>query len=325
MNRLAFQDGGDTHQIQIGGVGAGTDADLVDLIHGFYIVRAVGAGGQWDQFGQVNGDLFVIHSIRIRRKLNPILLAALRLQEGPGDFVGWEDGGSGAQLCAHVGDGSTFRYGQTLDTLAGIFDNFSHTALDRENLQNLQDDILRRNPGGKFPCQVYAQHLGHGDVIGTAAHGDCDIQAACTHCQHPDTAAGWRMTVGTDQGLARNSEALQMHLMANTVSWAREPDAVLFGDALDKAVVIGVFKAGLQGIVVDISNAPLCFDTRNAHCLKFEIGHGTGRILCEGLIDFQADLAADCHLAAHNMVFNDLLRQSQSHMIFLHFYFRKFS
>ena len=40
-----------------------------------------------------------------RGELNPILLAALRLQEGPGDFVGWEDGGSGAQLCAHVGDG----------------------------------------------------------------------------------------------------------------------------------------------------------------------------------------------------------------------------
>ena len=34
-----------------------------------------------------------------------------------------------------------------------------------------------------------------------------------------------------------------------------EPDAVLFGDALDKAVVVGVFKAGLQGVVVDIGNA----------------------------------------------------------------------
>ena len=76
--------------------------------------------------------------------------------------------------------------------------------------------------------------------------------------------------------------------------------------------------------MVDIGNALLRFDPRNAHCFKFQIGHGAGRILGEGLVDLQADLAADRHFAAHNMVFNDLLRQSQSHMIFLHFTFASF-
>ena len=38
----------------------------------------------------------------------------------------------------------------------------------------------------------------------------------------------------------------------------------LLGHRLNKAVVVGVFKAGLQGVVVDIGHGLLGFDTRNA-------------------------------------------------------------
>lgn len=48
--------------------------------------------------------------------------------------------------------------------------------------------------------------------------------------------------------------------MADAVAGAGEVNAVLFGDGADKTVVVGVFKAGLKGIVVDIGDAFLGFD-----------------------------------------------------------------
>ena len=93
MDGFALQDGSDAHQIQVGGVCAGTDADLIDLdcadlVHCLDVVRAVRASGQRDQLGEVDGDFFVIDRIRVGGELHPILLAALCLQEGAGDLVG---------------------------------------------------------------------------------------------------------------------------------------------------------------------------------------------------------------------------------------------
>ena len=51
MDRLALEDGGDAHQIQIGGVGTRADAHLIDfdfadVVHGFDVVGHMRAGGQ---------------------------------------------------------------------------------------------------------------------------------------------------------------------------------------------------------------------------------------------------------------------------------------
>ena len=102
-------------------------------------------------------------------------------------------------------------------------------------------------------------HLGHGDVVGAAAHGHRYVHAARAEGQHPDAAAGGGVAVGADEGLARHAEAFQMHLMADAVAGAGEPDAVLVGDGLDVPVIVGVFKAGLEGVVVDIGHRPLRF------------------------------------------------------------------
>ena len=67
---------------------------------------------------------------------------------------------------------------------------------------------------------------------------------------------------------------------------------------LDKAVVVGVFKAGLQGVVVDIGHGPLGFDTRNAHGLKLQISHRAGGVLRQGLVDSQSDFRSYGHLTA---------------------------
>ena len=82
-----------------------------------------------------------------------------------------------------------------------------------------------------------------------------------------------------------------MHLMADAVAGAGEPDAVLGGNGLDVPVIVGVLKAGLEGVVVDIGHGSLCFDPVNAHGLKFQIGHGAGGILRQGLVNAQGYLS----------------------------------
>ena len=109
------------------------------------------------------------------------------------------------------------------------------------------------------------------------------------------------MAVRTDQRFARFCKTLQMYLMANTIARTREINAVLFCDRTDKAVVVGIFKTGLQGVVVNISDRALCAYAVNTHCLKFKVSHGAGCILCQRLIDFQTDFAAFCKFSVNQM------------------------
>ena len=50
------------------------------------------------------------------------------------------------------------------------------------------------------------------------------------------------------------AEALQVHLVADAVAGAGEDDAVLRGDGLQVAVVVGVLEPDLEGVVVDVAH-----------------------------------------------------------------------
>ena len=122
------------------------------------------------------------------------------------------------------------------------------------------------------------------------------------------------MAVRPDEGFTGNAEPLQMHLMADAVAGAGKIQAVLFAYRLDIAMVVGVFKAGLQGIVIDIRDRSLGLYARHAHGFKFQVSHGTGGVLCQGLVDLQTDFAAgNGHVAADQMRTNQLLRNGVSH------------
>ncbi len=65
--------------------------------------------------------------------------------------------------------------------------------------------------------------------------------------------------VGANEGFAGLSEPLQMHLMTDAVAGAGEVDAVFGGYGLEIPMVVGIFKAALQRVVVYISDAEFCF------------------------------------------------------------------
>ena len=104
------------------------------------------------------------------------------------------------------------------------------------------------------------------------------------------------MAVRADQGLTGLAEPFQMDLVANAVAGTGEPDTVLCGNSLQIPVVVCIFKATLQGVVVYIGNTQFSLNLGNTHGFKFQICHCTGGILCQCLVDPQSYLTAGSHI-----------------------------
>ena len=257
------------------------------------------------QFAQVDGNDFIINGIWISLLFCPNFASTLCFEELLGNFIRRENRSGCTQFCTHIGDGCTFRNGKGLDAFATVFDNFSNAALYREPLQNFQNNILCSNPRGQLTSQFYLYNLRAGNIISTAAHCNCNVQTACTHCNHTDTAASRGMAVRTNQGFTWHAEPFQMYLMANTIARTGEINTVLLGNAADKAVVVCIFKTTLQSVVVNIGNAAFCPYSWNAHCFKFQICHCTGSILCQGLVDTDSDFGTLFHFAFYQMCLQD--------------------
>ena len=263
---------------------------------------------------EVNGERLVVNGVVVRLLFAPHIGAPFGGEKCACDLIGGEDGGRRAELRAHVGDGGALGDGERLHALADIFHDLADAALDREAAQNFEDDILCRDPGAELADKLDLNDLRIGDVVCAAAHRDRDIETACAHRQHAETAAGRRVAVRADQRLARHAEALQVHLMADAVARAAEIDAVLLGDRADEAVVVRIFKPVLQGVVVDVGNRTLSAHTRNPDSLKFDVCHGAGRVLRQRLVDFQPDFRALFELAVHDVRAQNLFGQCKSHV-----------
>ena len=69
--------------------------------------------------------------------------------------------------------------------------------------------------------------------------------------------------------------------------------------------------------MVNISDRTLGFDLIDAHRLKLQIGHRAGRVLCQRLVDPEADLLPLHHFAVHQMRFQNFLRDCHTHLCFL--------
>ena len=318
MNGLALEHGGDLEHVVQGGIGAGADAHLIDLhilqrLHGHYVVRAVRAGDHGLEGTQVDVDDLIVFRVRVAGQGNVVLFPALRCQELSRDLVGGENGGGRAQLGTHVGDGAPLRDGQGGNALAAPLYDRAHAALDGQNPQQLQGHVLGGDVGSELARQVHLVHFRHGDVVRAAAHGHRHVQPPRAEGQHTDAAAGGGVAVGADEGLTGLAEAFQMHLMADAVARAGEIHAVLCGDGLQIAVIVAVLKAALEGVVVDVGDAQFRLHSGDAHGLEFQIGHGAGGVLGQGLVDAQRHLAAGGHVSGHQMGCNDFLCNCLTH------------
>lgn len=87
-----------------------------------------------------------------------------------------------------------------------------------------------------------------------------------------------------------------------------------FSGAPYESVVVRVFKAGLQSVVVNVCDRKLGLYSLDSHSLEFKVCHGACGVLSESLIDPQTDLAANGHVAAEQVAFYKLLCNSAAHL-----------
>ena len=314
MHPLALEDARHAHHILIAGIGAGADEHLVHRdgphgLHGFHIVGHMGLGHQGKERIQADFDGFVVGRAGIGGQGLPVRFPILGLEEGAGHFIAGEYGGGGAQFRAHVGDGGTLGHGEGGHAGAGVFHHPAHAALDAQPAQHLQDDVLGGHAIGQFAGQVHVDHPGAGEIIRSAAHGHRHVQSARADGQHADAATRGGVAVAAQQRPAGNAVALQVHLVADTVAGLGAPDAVLVGHGLDILVVVRVFKACLQGVMVNIRHGALGAHPLYPHSFELQIGHGARGVLGQGLIDADGDFLPGDHLAADQVGCENLLSQ----------------
>ena len=255
------------------------------------------------QLGQVDVHFFIIFRVRVGKQGLIVFLALLRLQEAAGRFVAGEHGGRCAQFRAHIGNGGAFGDRQAFHALAGVFHHLAHAALDGQAAQQLQNHVLCGHTPGQFPGQVNIDHLGAVQVIRAAAHGHGHVQSARANGQHSQRAACGGMAIAAQQRPARLAHPFQLHLMTDTVAGLTQIDTVLFRHGGNILMVVGVFEARLQGIMVDIRHAAFRFHPIHAHSLQLQVGHGSRRVLRQGLIDSNSDFLARHQLAFEQVIF----------------------
>ncbi len=127
------------------------------------------------------------------------------------------------------------------------------------------------------------------------------------------------MAVRAEQGLPRHAEAFDVHLMADAVARLGKADAVFFGNTLDIHMIVRVLKTGLQRVVVDVSDRQLGFHPLQADRLELQVGHRSGRILRQRLVDADRDFLSGFHAAGQQMLCNNFLGQGHSHVVVLPF------
>ena len=115
------------------------------------------------------------------------------------------------------------------------------------------------------------------------------------------------MAVRADERLARYTEAFKVYLMADAVARTRKTNASLLAHALDEAVVVGVLKTRLKGVMVDVCDGEVRLHSVYFHGLELEVCHCARGILGEGLVNADSDLVSGDHFTADKVFLNDFL------------------
>ena len=125
------------------------------------------------------------------------------------------------------------------------------------------------------------------------------------------------MAIRADKGHAGHAEAFQMHLMADAVAGTGEANTVFFCHRLNIAVIVGILKARLKRVMVDISDRKLSADTGNADGFKLKICHRACGVLCQRLVYTEGNFVARLHFTLKKVCFYNFLCNGKSHNVSL--------
>lgn len=143
--------------------------------------------------------------------------------------------------------------------------------------------------------------------------GEGDLEATGADGQHPERAGRRSVTVGAQQCLARNAEALHVHGMAHAVARRRIPDPESAASAPQKEMVVGIAEVGLDQVVVHVLGGQLGPDPVEAHRLQLQHHERPGGVLGERLVDPDRDLGPRREIALDEVRCDELVRDAESH------------
>ena len=259
MNLLSAKHKSRRLQVTIRGVRAGANQNLINLLarqrsDGGNIPRGMRTGSHGLNLREVELHYLIIRCINIREQFSPVLFTPLRFQESTRGRVTGEDRGGHAKFSTHIGDRSAGRHTQCRHPGTAIFDHAIHIALCPIDGQHLERNILCRNTRHQFPGQLDKPHLGRDQIERTAPHGHSHINPAGANRYHADAAASRCMRVTPEKRRPWLAKTFQMKLMAYSVARSRKDDTVALCHALQVSMVIGIFKADLNRVMVHITD-----------------------------------------------------------------------
>ncbi len=318
MHLAPFQESGHAHHVGIRRVRAAPDGHLVhrepgQRLDGRHLVGSVRLGGKRHDGSQVELERLLAAGTFVRRQLAPGRAAPLGLEERAGDSIAREDRGRHAQFGAHVGDRGALRHAEAGQAGARVFQHTPRVALGRKAAQQMQDHVLGRAPGPQRAGQKHPYDARVLDVKRRARQGQRHVNAARAHGQHPHPAAGRRVRVRAQQGLAGRRKPLEVHLVADSVAGPRKENAVARRHGLQVGMIVGVFVAVLDGVMVHVADREFRGHPRQAHTLELQVDHGAGGVLGQGLVNLQPDFPARFEIAFHPVRVHQLFGHTQFH------------
>src|SRR5206468_6078676 len=111
-------------------------------------------------------------------------------------------------------------------TRAPVLEDLPTPSAHRVPSQQLEDDVLGVYPGPELSGEPDPDDLGHGEVIGPAAHGHRHVEPARPDGEHARGPAERGVAVRAEDELPRPAEGLEVHLMADAVAGLGEPRPV---------------------------------------------------------------------------------------------------
>ena len=223
------------------------------------------AGGKRLKLGKIYVYYLVIHRVGIGCERDIIRLSALGAKKFARRFVGREYRGRGAELGAHIRYRGTLGNAQVGNALSAPLDDLADAALYRNAAQKLKDDILGSDPRAPLARKPHEHHFRHRHAISAAAHCNGNVKPARAEGEHAYAARRGRVPVGAHKSLAGNAEALKVDLVANAVAGARIVNAVFCRHGAEVFVIVGILKAGLERVVIDVCDRQFCLYAVKSH------------------------------------------------------------
>lgn len=155
-----------------------------------------------------------------------------------------EHGSSGTDFSTHVADGRHTSARHRLDTGSEVLDNGASTALDGEDVSDLEDDVLGRSPAGELSCEFNTNNLGALEFPWDASHDIDGISATDTDAAAAETTAVGSVGIGTDEHDAGEGVVLKNDLVNDAGASFPEADAVFFTGRAEEVVDFAVESVG---------------------------------------------------------------------------------